>query len=539
MSIEKLTKIATSLAKQIDNGEQILAPMLAGKLAKASEIYPNDPTIIGMTKVISKYADKNTFISRGEVRDLYNKFYARNTKFGELFQEELGNFNNLATPKLAERNYNENKEVKTDFLADQILSNVLESVFDNKVPLKTYARDVGERAKNTVSSTLDAWNLSANSVTVDDGNEKFIVVKASYETPKGLTSFYVPVQVVDGKASLPSAFIGNGSPQDLNNNNVKSYIKASAGTKLKVSAGNVLEALTKAASEKREVSDTELALARLNSNRNQQQEYFSNQVLSQKVAEEVKEISMPVYGEFSHLEKTFTSPHGIAAFNLGENNVRNGRDVIARSLASFGNKNAQVTVSDSNKNTIFYAVSLDSGKVAFTVPVKVENGKIKHPNIMLCQGSVDSFDSNSIRKLYAENISDYKAAAVASPNYQLKTSDLIDNVRAAANEGNLAKAEDALNVIASRGDAKAYASAFKVYASTLKGEKEYDITSDPRYNAKDFYVTASSKMPISKQTGLPINKIYIDENGNHRPLYRRNISENYEGGFFMNYKIFG
>jgi hypothetical protein len=159
---------------------------------------------------------------------------------------------------------------------------------------------------------------------------------------------------------------------------------------------------------------------------------------------------------------------------------------------------------------------------------------------MLCQGSVNSFDANSISKLFAQNITDYKAAAVASPNYNLGTSDLVDNIRQAMSENNLAKAEDALNVLAERGDVKAYASGFQVYASGLKGDMENnDITNHPLYNSKDFYTTSASKIAISKQTGLPINKIYIDEHGNHRPIYRRAINENYEGGFFMNYKIFG
>ena len=45
------------------------------------------------------------------------------------------------------------------------------------------------------------------------------------------------------------------------------------------------------------------------------------------------------------------------------------------------------------------------------------------------------------------------------------------------------------------------------------------------YNEKDFYTTSASQMPISKQTGLPINKIYIDEN-QYQDLYSSN-SDNY------------
>jgi hypothetical protein len=345
---------------------------------------------------------------------------------------------------------------------------------------------------------------------------------------------------MEGKVASPSVFIGNNNPEDLNHSNIKNYITKSAGIKLKISGENILTALTKAASEDREISDTELALARLNASRRQQQEFFSNQIFNQKVEDEVKEIQLPKYSEFSHLEEKFTSPYGIASFNLGENKVNIGREIIARNLASFGAKNAQITVVDSNSNTVTYAVSLNSGKVAFKVPVKIENNRVNPPTVMLCQGSVASFDAEGVNKLFVQNITDYKAAAAASAQYGLKSNELIDNIRQAMQENNFAKAEDALNVLAENGDAKAYASGFQIYASGLKGEaKADDITSHPLYNSKDFYTTSASKVAISKQTGLPINKIYIDENGNHRPIYRRSMQENYQGGFFMNYKIFG
>ena len=538
MSIDKITKLAQSLVTEMDNNEKFLAPVLASKLVKAAEAYPHDPTIIGLTSVIAKVADKSNFISRKELKDLYNKFYTRNTKFGEIFASELGEATHLMAPKFANREEEKNL-VSTDKLGDQILSNALESVFDNKIPLKMYAKDVAEKAKSVVAETLSIWKLAASNLEINSGNDKFIIVQANYETPKGKVSFFVPVSVVNSKVASPSVFIGNGNPLDLNKDNVKSYILKSAGTKLKISSENVLVALSKAASENREISDTELALARLNASRRQQQEFFSNQVLNQKAEQEVKEIQLPKYSEFSHLEQKFASPFGIAAFNLGEDKVNLGREVIARNLHSFGIKNAQITVADSNANTVFYAVSLNSGKVAFTVPVKVEDNKVKSPTVMMCQGSLSAFDANGINKLFTQNITDYKAAAVASPNYGLKSSDLVENIRVAMQENNLAKAEDALNVLAESGDSKAYAAGFKVYSSGLKGETAEDITQHPMYNANDFYVNPVSKVSISKQTGLPINKIYIDENGNHRPLYRRAMQESYQGGFFMNYKIFG
>lgn len=538
MSLDKLTKLASSLVKQIDDNETFLTSVLANKLAKAAEEYPNDPTIISAASVINKLADKNLLITRKQVKDIYNNYYVRNTKFYDICSEELGEPVKLMAPKFAEKE--PEALVEEHDYADQVLATALRSVFDASIPLKMYAKDLGEKAKSEVYSTLDSWNLSPSKIDVADGNEKFIVVEASYETPKGLTSLYVPIQIKDNRVLSPSVFIGNSGPQELNNLNIKDYVTSYAGNKLKLSGTNVLNVITKSASEDREVSDVELAVARLNSNKNEKQEYFSNQILSQSVDNEVKEIQMPRYSEFSHLEHKFTSPSGIASFNFGEDKVKLAREVVARNLNSFGFKNAQITVSDSNENTVFCAVALDSGRVAFTVPVKIQDNKVSSPEVMLCSGSINQFSADGIKKLYASNITDYSAAATASPHYGLKASDLIDAVRDAVSDNNLAKAEDALNVLAESGDAQAYASGFKIYAAGLTGEATaLDITKNPHYNPNDFYTTASSSQLISKQTGLPITKIYIDDNGNHRPLYRRGMQETYQGGFFMNYKIFG
>lgn len=538
MSLDKFNKLVSSLASNLNDSEVFLTTLVATKLVKAAEVYPHDPTIVSIASVVNKYSDNNTTITRKQLKDLYNKFYVRNTKFAEVCGEELGETNNLMTPKYTVRT--DESEIKTDHLGDQVLVNALQSVFDSNLPLKMYAKDLGEKAKTIVADTLNNWNLPPSSLDVEDGNEKFIVVKASYDTPKGLTSFYIPVQLISNKITNPNVFVGNTGPQDLDNLNVKAYVTSNAGSKLNFSGTNILDLITKSASENREISDVELALAKINANRRQQQEYFSNQILSQEVEQEAKEVSLPKYSEFSHLEDKFTSPYGVASFNFGEDKVKTARDLIARNLHSFGFKNAQVTVSGSKENTILYAVALDSGRVAFTVPVKIQDNKVLNPEIMLCKGSVNNFNANSIKNLYASNTSDYKAAAVASPHYGLKSSELVDAVRDAVKENNLAKAEDALNVLAESGDPNAYATGFKVYASGLKGEEVgYDITKHPYYNPNDFYTTTASSLPISKQTGLPITKIYIDDNGNHRPLYRRGMSENYQGGFFMNYKIFG
>ena len=539
MSFDKIQQLVGSLAQKIEDNEKIATPVLVTKLAKCLQSYPEDQTIGAMARVVEKMADNNTlFIRKAELKSLYHKLYSRNTKFAQLFSEELGLSDNLPTPTLHKRDDAGHIDVYAG--ADAVLSNALNSVFDKNTPLKMYSQALADKAKKSVASVLDACNLKPSNITVDDGNEKFLVVKADYDTPKGVTSFYVPVEVLNNKVAEAAVFMGNVGPQELNNNNVKNYLHKNAGSKLKITGSNILDVLTKAASENREVSDAELALTRLNASRQTQSDFFQGQVVGLKVAEAApKDIEFKKSNEFKSFEDHFTSPYGQASFNFGEDKVKIARDNISRELLSLGHKNPQVAVVSSDKSTIFYGVSLDSGKVAFTVPVKIANNKIQKPTTLICNGSIASFDNDSINKLYINNQTDYKAAAAASPLFGLKPSDLIDNIRKAAQEGNLAQAEDALNVLAGSGDTKAYATGFHVYASSLNKPAENDITKHPLYSANDFYTTAHSKMPISKQTGLPINKIYIDEYGNHRPLYRRGMSETYEGASFMNAKIFG
>src|ERR1035441_8213165 len=91
MSREKLQQLVGSIAKSLADNEKVATPILAAKLSKAVKAYPGDQTLGAMSRVIEKMASNNTtFITRAELQGLYKKLYSRNTKFAQLFQEELG-----------------------------------------------------------------------------------------------------------------------------------------------------------------------------------------------------------------------------------------------------------------------------------------------------------------------------------------------------------------------------------------------------------------------------------------------------------------
>jgi len=311
-------------------------------------------------------------------------------------------------------------------------------------------------------------------------------------------------------------------------------LKQQAGSKTKIGATDILAALTHAASDKREVSAAELAVTRMNAERQGKSEFFQGQVVGLRVDAAAKEdVSLPKSDEFVSFEEKFTSPQGLAAWRFGAEKVGTAKAHISRELQSMGFANHQVVITGNDETTIFCGVSLETGKVAFTVPVKVADNKLQKPVIMLCNGSIASFDKAGINGLVSQNKTDSKVAAVASNMASLKPSELVGNLRAALAEENYAKAEDALNVLANAGDEKAYALAFQLYMTGLAGVKTAET------KCSKMIKSASSEYPVCSHTGLPVNKVYQDKNGYCRPLYRKGMDETYEGASFINAKIFG
>lgn len=533
MSRDKIQQLVGDLAKAMNANERLATPLLSVKLAKCAASYPQDKTIGMVSRVVQDMAKRTTFIRKSELKSLYHQYQTFGTKFAELFADELGE--TPAEPSVTTFQRDESLKGNVYEVGDQVLANALESAFDKQAPLKMYSQPMANKAIKSVGSTLDAWNLRPTQLTVGDGNDKFIVIKADYETPKGVTSFYVPVEVAKSDVMDPQVFMGNSGPEDLNHSTIKAYLTQQAGTKTKIGATDILAALTVATDNKREVTAAELAVTRLNATRQGKSEFFADQVVGLKVEAAAKQdVQMPKSDEFFSFEKEFTSPKGLASWRFGAETVTAGRNHITRELQSFGFTAPQVVVTGNDEHTIFYGVSLDTGKVAFTVPVKVTaDKKLTKPTLLLCNGALASFDKTGINQLVSENKYDVKVAAVASTMSTLKPSEIINNLRQALSDGNHAKAEDALNVLANCGDKRAYETGFQVYMEGLAGNKTAET------KCSRIIKSAVSEYPVCSHTGLPINKVYQDKDGNCRPLYRKGMDETYEGATFINAKIFG
>src|ERR1700722_1372654 len=215
MSFNQIRKSADAMVKLIEDSEKVALPIFANKLARASEAYPEDHTIGAFASVIAKMAsNKKLFITRGEIKDLYNKLHTRNNKFAELFSAELGEVAKLASPTIYNREGDDeagNVITKSyEKLVDPALANALNSAFGNKV--KTFTSVSADNAQAICERGLKNLNLTAK-IEVVNGREDVVVCRASFETPKGQVSVLVPVEIVADKALLPSLFVGNGGPE--------------------------------------------------------------------------------------------------------------------------------------------------------------------------------------------------------------------------------------------------------------------------------------------------------------------------------------
>lgn len=535
MSLNQIKKSVDSILKLIEDSEKVGLPTFASKLAKASEVYPEDYTIGAMAGIVAKMAGSNKmFITRAEIKDLYKRLYSRNTKFAELFSGELGEIVKLATPQIYNReNDDESLNIINkayEKIVDPALANALNSAFGNKV--KTYTSVSADKAQTVCLNSLTKNKLAAQ-VDVVNGREDVVICRVSFETPKGQTSVFVPIEIVADKALLPSVFVGNGGPEDFTKENLENYVLSNAGKKLAISDMLVLTAVSNI-KDGDKISNVDLVLTKLNAQKEAAADFSQGQILFQSVEPEAKnlEVSTPTYqdSEMQSFADQFETPFGLANFTFGKEAVETAKKVILSRLGSFGVQNPQISVFDVSADSVVYAVSANAGRTAFRVPVNMKSGT--GPTVIISNGMVRDFSQKSVHELFEMESTDHKAAAMASPLYHLKASELVDVVRQATTEQNYSKAEDALNVLVELGDDKAYQTAFVVYTNGLSGVKQAES------KCSHIVKSSASKHPVCGHTGLPLHKVYQDKNGDCHPLYRKGMDETYEGAYFLNSKIF-
>ena len=538
------THLARTLSRAVEalnQNEKFPVPVLAVRATRAAQANPHDAAIVTVSNVLKKMAsDNKTFISRKELNDIYERVNTKSSKLSELFAEELDR-KPLQSPKIMQRAANEDVPLTHDYskIGDPMLSNALSTVFDERPEAKLYTNADAVKAQRSCLAELLAAGFEPKSINVFAGRGEFIVCQASYETPKGKSHVIVPVEMKEGKALLPTLFLTRAGFAEIEPETLKAHITSTAGQHFKVDGQELLNVL---ASAKHgivsPVNDVELAVMRLKASEETPSAYTANGIVYQKIDEAHPEVELPqvqLEPEHEAFAKRLASPKGIANHVFGERIVQAGANMLTRKMYEFGFGHTQVAVADAENDTIIYSIAVDR-TAAFKVPVKIQDGRITYPTIVVASGELSDFSRAGISQLMKSAAVDTRAIAQSSPVYGQKPGELMQQVRDGIAEGNLLKAEDAIDALAEV-DPEAQKRAIALLIESNNPETIQKVASE-QCGCKMIVASRASKHQLCGHLNIPLHKVYQDKNGDCQPLYRKGMEETNEGGgTFMFHKI--
>ncbi len=544
MSLQRLNEIAVKAAKALHDNEKFAIGVLAVRARRVAEAYPLDQTAIGMSAFLNKRAESSNqiIITRADLRDAYTRLYTRGNKFAEVFQEELG----ITAEKRKTVNFSRNPlegqdlmEKACENLVDPILKNSLASILDPNIPYKPYSDKTAVSAERSCLHELNRLGVIPKKIDVVAGQQDILLCQAAYETPKGTSSVLIPVEIKTNKALLPTVFLSTAGFRDLNAETLTEHLRTTVGKNYQVNAQKVLEAIVTAKNGTPEpISDVEYIVMKASASKGTPA-YNINGIVGQEINKIASEVKDPIYEqpqEVQEIAKHLTSKAGSAGFLLGKDNVELGRKIITQAMTDFGYKNCQVAVADNNKDTIFYAVSVDH-TTGFRVPIKLVNKKIQYPSVIFANERMVEFSKHGISELLSSGDTNYQAVIDSSTMCGFSSNELIHSLKNALQNRDYLKAEEALAILQTSGDSKAYHVGYDLYTMALK-HGDLQKTASVEKTCDRQYKTPYSNHMICAHTNLPLQKVYQDRHGNCRPKYRQHMDDTPEGGSFLHSKIF-
>jgi hypothetical protein len=249
----------------------------------------------------------------------------------------------------------------------------------------------------------------------------------------------------EGKALLPDLLLTSDGFQEITQASVGEHIGKTAGKHIQINANALLEVLKSVIHPEKQTSQVEVAMVSMAAEKGQKLD--SSSCLFGKMDEEIKPVHTLRVAGVGEFEQKLQKPEGFADFIHGQKTVQAGRSVVLRKLAEFGFGKSQIKISDATESGITFSVALGSC-TGLSVPVSIENKRVKEPMVAIADGSVIDFTKEGLNSLVSSNRSDGRAFAAASSCSDMKPTDLIKIINASIQEGNYFRAEEALNVLA-------------------------------------------------------------------------------------------
>ncbi len=518
----KFKQALKTVASSLEAGEKFLIAPLAIRLTRAATENPGDQTILAVASYLQKRAQKENLISRADLDNAYNTYYTVNNRCSEYLSKELSKQASLPEPSKMIRHEQEGSLMDSVVAKmDKGFVNALNSALDKDVEYKPWSTEMAAYAKETCMRELGTYDFKPVSLEVVAGSEDALLCMAAYETPKGKVSVIVPIEIASerNKLLLPTMFVNSNGFHNLSEESLSLNIKSACGKRYDIQTGLILDLIKTA---KHGVKAPENEVERIVSLANVAKDnapvgYDFNGVFTE-VDEARPNVEVKNSPEMESFAARLGSAKGIAEFTYGRKAIDAGRDMLLKSMANFGYK-AQISVIGADVNHVVYAASL--GTSGIKVAIKFENGSPVYPQVAVAGGEVGTFDAEGVGELFGKN--DGGIAAVSSEFGGNKPSELIETVKAAMNEGNLEKAENALNVLSNSGDQGAFKYAFELYHEGLKDSGKPVVKSASKEHKCSMQIkTATSQHVVCGHLNLPLHKVCQDAHGDCQPLHRKN-----------------
>lgn len=519
-SIQSLQTLVNQMSRKMAGSDKFFTGRLAVRLQKAAQEHPSDQTIVQMASFLNNRSNssKGYIITRQELKDVYSKLWTTNTKAAAFLQEELGeNPAELPSPKKMTHTASETSDINIhEKFADQKLVSALESAFDKNKP---YRPNFDPRVAKLAEKYVQASLPNSPQVETVDYRDFAILCHASYLTPKGKVSVFVPVEVVDSQPLMPTIFVSQAGFSDLTTEAVKDYIIKSAGKSLRVNSDQIFEVIKVAKfGRKEELDSVDMAVMSLKAKTASIYDNFDpNGIINQKVDDDIKPFAIPESEDTKKFAKELGSLVGAADFVFGKDVVNQAICHIRAKLANAGITHSKVSVAKYAEDSITFAVAANGS--GFKVPVKLvkkPSGKYAavEPRIMIASGGIEEFSTSGITEALASN--DIAAYATALGDDTTSTRDLLTEMEDVCSEGKYDRAGDIVNIIAARGDETAFKYAFELYNNVLFKQ----ASKEPEKKMK--LIRVGGKV-VEATTGLPADQVYMDANGEVHRKYRRNM----------------
>ncbi len=448
MNLHEISAVVNKAAETIKANEKFALPSLAVKARKAAERYPNDTALVTASGVLTKMASKKTLITRAELNNVCNSLHCYGSKLTELFAEELAR-EEFKGAKTFQRYADEGTSLDREYekIADPLLANALGAMLGSN-EYKPYAKKDAESAQKACQRELTALGMAPQKVTIFAGKNDIMLCTAAYDTPKGICNVLVPVELKDGRALLPTMFLSKAGFADLTSENISQHIMETAGKSYKVNGEKLLEVLSNAKHGIKKIASTvEMAAIKIKAAK-QSAAGDPNSIIGLKLEEVTPDVQLPQMPKTAE-EETFaeklSKPDGIARHLFSDRVVEAGRNMLVRKMGQLGYGGVQVKVAEVAEKSISYAVGIGN-RGGMKVQVKVTGNLVEPPTFAVASGKIVSLTKAGIEAMLKESV-DTRMLAAASPSYGLKPSELVQQVRDAVSEGNLARAEDAINVL--------------------------------------------------------------------------------------------